>query len=197
METKRTEVKKHYWNNEGVYDKEFTEMTERLMKPSGRGDNLTAEVVRAANRLYYEYCNNGNCNAIDVYLADPNEVVCPNCGGRGYLGDDDDEDDEDNVCDECGGAGVIYEGSDEEEISVSEYYDNFIKLIKKSVENNDIIKVMDDIRNFMLDGTRSPHDIYFNDNNMHNYDLMIDLVYEWAVEHENDNVPIPTWYRNN
>ena len=32
---------------------------------------------------------------------------------------------------------------------------------------------------------------------MHMYDLMIDLVYEWAVEHENDNNPIPAWYNNN
>lgn len=188
METKRTEVEKHYWNNEGVYSKEFSEMTERLMKPSGCGDNLTAEVVRAANRLYYEYCNNGNCNAVDI--SEPAETICPCCGGDGYIV----EDDEAYTCDECDGEGVVYEDAD---INIDEYYDNFIKLIKKSIKTNEAIEALNNIRSFILDGVGAPHDWYFNDNNMHMYDLMIDLVYEWAVEHENDNNPIPAWYNNN
>ena len=62
----RTKMGHHYWNNEGAYDKEFSELTDKLMKPSGRSDTLQGEVVRAANRLYYEYCNNGNCNAVNI-----------------------------------------------------------------------------------------------------------------------------------
>lgn len=192
METKRTEVTKHYWNNEGVYDKEFTQMTETLMKATGRGDNLRAEVVRAANRLYYEYCNNGNCNAVHVEYGDEVEVTCPCCCGCGYLGDD-----EDDTCDECGGSGVVYEEG-ENEYSVSEYYDNFIKLIRDTLNDRESFKAMEDIRSFIeqtCDG--APHDWYFNDKNMHMYDLMIDLVYEWAAKHENDNTPIPDWYKNN
>lgn len=65
MET-RTKMGHHYWNNEGAYDKEFSELTDKLMKPCGRSDTLQGEVVRAANRLYYEYCNNGNCNAVNI-----------------------------------------------------------------------------------------------------------------------------------
>ena len=197
METKRTEVTKHYWNNEGVYDKEFTQMTKELMKATGRGDNLRAEIVRAANRLYYEYCNNGNCNAVHVEYGDEIEVTCPCCGGCGSLGDD-----EDNICDECGGSGVVYEEG-ENEYSVSEYYDNFIKLIIDTLNDRESLKAMQDIRSFIeqIDDV-APHglyfnDWYFNDKNMHMYDLMIDLVYEWAVKHENDNTPIPDWYKNN
>lgn len=191
METKRTEVTKHYWNNEGVYDKEFTQMTETLMKATGRGDNLRAEVVRAANRLYYEYCNNGNCNALHVEYGDEVEVTCSCCGGCGYLGDD-----EDDTCDECGGSGVVYEEG-ENEYSVSEYYDNFINLIQEALNNKESLKAMENIRSFIEQtGDETPSNWYFNDNNMHMYDLMIDLVYEWAVKHENDNTPIPDWYKN-
>lgn len=191
METKRTEISKHYWNNEGVYDKEFTQMTEELMKPKGRGDNLRAEVVRAANRLYYEYCNNGNCNAVHVEYGDEVEVTCSCCGGSGYLGDD-----EDDTCDECDGSGVVYEEG-ENEYSVDEYWDNFIRLIQETINTEEAFKAMEDIRSFIEDNCYSePRDWYFNDNNMHKYDLMIDLVYEWAVEHADDNREIPSWYKN-
>lgn len=191
MDKKRTEVNKHYWNNEGVYDKEFTELTNMLMKPAGRGDNLRAEVVRAANRLYYEYCNNGNCNAVNIVYGDEVEVTCPYCNGSGYLGDD-----EDDICDECGGSEIVYEEG-ENEYSVSEYYDNFINLIRDTLNDRESFKVMGDIRSFIEQtGDGAPHDRYFSDNNMHMYDLMIDLVYEWAIEHKNDNTPIPYWYKN-
>lgn len=191
METKRTEVTKHYWNNEGVYDKEFTQMTEMLMKATGRGDNLRAEVVRAANRLYYEYCNNGNCNAVHVEYGDEVEVTCPFCCGEGYLDDEQEE-----ICGVCDGSGVVYEEG-ENEYSVSEYYDNFIKLIRDALNDRESFKAMEDIRSFIEQtGDGAPHDWYFNDNNMHMYDLMIDLVYEWAVKHKNDNTPIPDWYKN-
>lgn len=190
METKRTEVNKHYWNNEGAYDKEFTQMTESLMPSTGRGDNLRAEVVRAANRLYYEYCNNGNCNAVHVEYGDEVEVTCSCCGGCGYLGDD-----EDDICDICDGSGVVYEEG-ENEYSVSEYYDNFISLIRDTLNDRESFKAMEDIRSFIEQTCEAPSDWYFSDNNMHMYDLMIDLVYEWAVKHENDNTPIPNWYKN-
>lgn len=191
MEIKRTEVTKHYWDNEGVYDKEFNELTNALMEPVGRGENLRAEVVRAANRLYYEYCNNGNCNAVHVEYGDEVEVTCSFCGGCGYLGDD-----EDDTCDACGGSGVVYEEG-ENEYSVSEYYDNFIKLIRDTLNDRESFKAMENIRSFIEQtGDGASHDWYFNDNNMHMYDLMIDLVYEWAVKHENDNTPIPNWYKN-
>lgn len=62
---KCTEKGKHYWNNEGVYDKEFAQLTEELVPATGMAKNLRGELVRAANRLYYEYCNNGNCNAAE------------------------------------------------------------------------------------------------------------------------------------
>ena len=68
--SKCTEKGKHYWYNEGVYDKEFTQLTEELVPATGMAKNLRGELVRAANRLYYEYCNNGNCNAAEPVYSD-------------------------------------------------------------------------------------------------------------------------------
>ena len=59
---KRTPLGKSYWNNEGAYQKELDELSEK-MPVCGAADTLNGELVRAANRLYYDYCNNGNCNA--------------------------------------------------------------------------------------------------------------------------------------
>lgn len=192
METKRTEVTKHYWNNEGVYDKEFTQMTEALMEATGRGDNLRAEVVRAANRLYYEYCNNGNCNAREIKEQEPEEIDCPICGGLGYI-----DDEEQCDCEECCGSGVIYDES-EVEVKIDKFYGAFIDLIRnafKNDNNEDGVSVIDRIENFIMNEDTDQRS-YFSDNKMHIYDLMIDLVYEWAVKHENDNTPIPDWYKN-
>lgn len=66
MKIRSTELSKHYWNNEGAYETEFKQLTDELMPAGGRAQYLVGEVVRAANRLYYEYCNNGNCNAREV-----------------------------------------------------------------------------------------------------------------------------------
>ena len=66
MKIRSTELSKHYWNNEGAYEAEFKQLTDELMPATGRSQYLVGEVVRAANRLYYEYCNNGNCNAREI-----------------------------------------------------------------------------------------------------------------------------------
>ena len=66
MKIRSTELSKHYWNNEGAYETEFKQLTDELMPATGRAQYLVGEVVRAANRLYYEYCNNGNMNAREV-----------------------------------------------------------------------------------------------------------------------------------
>jgi len=66
MKIRSTELSKHYWNNEGAYEQEFSQLTNELMPATGRAEYLVGEVVRAANRLYYEYCNNGNMNARDI-----------------------------------------------------------------------------------------------------------------------------------
>lgn len=198
----RTEYGKHYWNKEGRFDQEFTELTNRLMPGVGRGESLMAEVVRAANRLYYEYCNNGNCNVMKYSEVDEIEIECPYCCGEGYL-----HDDQENICPECDGAGVIYEEG-EGEWEFDQYWDNFIKLIRETLAGSELEtlpngfqaeaeSLMDDIRNFIESHAGECGSNYFSDGNMHRYDQMIDLVYVWCVANEGrGKEEIPTWYTN-
>ena len=51
-----------YWNNEGAFQAEFNQLTEQLMPASGSAETLGGELVRSANRLYYDAFNNGFLN---------------------------------------------------------------------------------------------------------------------------------------
>lgn len=157
MEIKRTSLTKHYWNNEGAYEKEFSELTNSLMPLSGRAENLVGEVVRAANRLYYEYCNNGNMNARNIV--------------------------------------ELYD--DDYEVELSEFYEAFIKIIRDAFDmdgDEDGVKAMNFIESFITDSDVESRE-YFSDANMHQYDLMIDHVTEYALRHRNDKAPIPGNYK--
>ena len=191
MESKRTELTKHYWNEEGAYEVEFKQLTEEFMPATGRAKNLVGEVVRAANRLYYEYCNNGNCNAREIKEQEPEEIECPICGGLGYV-----DDDEDCTCEECCGSGYVCD-EPEIEVELDEFFGAFIDLIRDAFEsdnNEDGVAAMDSIENFIMNEDTDQRS-YFSDRNMNRYDLMIDLVAEYAIKHRNDNTPIPNDYK--
>ena len=189
---KTTELTKHYWNEEGAYEKEFKELTNSLMPASGRAKYLVGEIVRAANRLYYEYCNNGNCNAREIVEGEYNEIECPCCGGIGYFGDD-----EDDVCDECDGSGYIYDEPDAE-IRLSEFWGAFINIIRGALDKDgdkEGVAIMDSIESFITDYDSDRIDDYFSDENMHKYDSMIDHVAYYALKHADDKTEIPSDYK--
>jgi hypothetical protein len=54
-----------YWNGKGANQQEFIRLSNKFMESSGCSQTLNGEVIRAINRLYYEFCNNGNCNAVE------------------------------------------------------------------------------------------------------------------------------------
>ena len=62
-EIRRTEDGKMYWNGEGAYEAEYQRLYDELVPASGRSNSFQGEVMRAVSRMYYEYYNNGNCNA--------------------------------------------------------------------------------------------------------------------------------------
>lgn len=51
-----------YWNNQGTYQVEFDQFSRDLMPAMDAAESLAGELVRAANRLYYDAFNNGFCN---------------------------------------------------------------------------------------------------------------------------------------
>lgn len=62
---KRTPLGESYWNGQGAY-KEYLDRLNDQMPLMGSAETLNGELIRAANRLYYDYCNNGNGNAVEV-----------------------------------------------------------------------------------------------------------------------------------
>ena len=192
---KTSEIGKSYWEENGAYNAEFSKLTKDLMPSEGCGATLTAEIVRAANRLYYEFCNNGNCNACEIHEGDEIETPCPYCCGSGYVGDDEDEE-----CEECGGSGVIYEEGDSE-IEIADFYANFINLIENTLiadGDEEIETICESIRTIIRDMPLYNRALrYTENNNMHQYDLLIDHVAAYAIEHvgENDS-ELPANYGN-
>lgn len=51
-----------YWNQQGKYQTEFNQLSEQLMPAMGAAESLAGELIRSANRLYYDAFNNGFCN---------------------------------------------------------------------------------------------------------------------------------------
>lgn len=70
-EIRRTENGKKYWNGEGAYNEEYKRLCEEMVPDSGRANSYQGEVIRAVSRMYYEYYNNGNCNACQEIPSKP------------------------------------------------------------------------------------------------------------------------------
>ncbi len=164
------------------------------MKPKGRSENLVGEVVRAMNRLYYEYCNNGNCNAIDVEEIEGEWIECSCCGGTGFIYDDEEE------CSYCCGEGGYHEESDYNYYLTS-FYENFLKIIRHYFElqcNKDenyegALEAIDELKRVIEEMTT---DVDFSDENMNRYDKVVDYITYFVSNDEDNQTPIPAWYEN-
>jgi hypothetical protein len=169
METmKTTPLGKSYWENEGIYQKELDELNEN-MPARGSADTLNGELVRAVNRLYYDYCNNGNGNACHIKY---HEVF------TGYT--DDEGNDE-------------YE--DEEERGWNPFYERFYDLILNAIESC----LTGDERKVFVENMAKVEDMVinyepcFSDEEMHVYDLMTDYVIWYVLNHADK--PLPESYK--
>lgn len=167
-----------YWRSAGKYQAEFEHLTDKFTPAEGRAENLVGEVVRATNRLYYEFFNNGNCNAVVGEII-PGELVNCYCGG------------EDECCPDCGGEGCYYEEDYEGDYYISDFYEGFIKIIRHYFEvrnNEEGLKAVDTLRyNMELERDRVPESVYDN---------LVDIVTETILKDENSEEQIPTWYKN-
>tara|TARA_R100000908_G_C3709849_1_gene116884 strand:- start:390 stop:824 length:435 start_codon:yes stop_codon:yes gene_type:complete len=65
MKKKNTRKGKSYWNNEGAYQNAFDNLSEELIPASGEAETVHGKMLRAINRLYYDFCNNGNGNVFE------------------------------------------------------------------------------------------------------------------------------------
>lgn len=175
----------HYWNNNGAQQQEMDRLTEKFMPSKGCAENFTGEVVRAINRLYYEFCNNGNCNALD-YETTPGEwVECHVCNGSGYI------EDFEETCDYCNGEGGWVE--EDEEYSLNEFFGNFIKLIRQYFEQKNCkegVEVIDDVQRVIENNGDT------TEYNISKYDRVVDYIVWLVLNNEDNQEPIPEWYKN-
>ena len=69
-------VNQSYINGNGANEKEFLRLTEKFMPANGNEtNNLVGEVFASAYRIYYEFHNNGNENALDVIEEKANAAI--------------------------------------------------------------------------------------------------------------------------
>lgn len=184
---KTTELGNSYWASTGAYQTEYDQLYKELVPMSGVGETTNAELIRAISRLFYEYCNNGNCNAAEEEWTTQGEQ-CSVCVGCGYLGGD-----EDDECDECGGSGEVEEdviiGTD-----VSPMYQDFLKLISEQVTGAE--EFCDQITEFIeYTDHGASLSAKFDDRNMDKYNKVCDLVIYHVINTEDK--PLPEWYLDN
>ena len=177
---KSTQLGNSYWAETGIYQKEYSELYNKFIKPSGKCDTLHGELIRSISRLFYEYCNNGNCNACSVEST-TEYVTCVSCGGQGcFQGDDELED-----CNECFGEGQIEEDVDGE-TSVNEFYANFLGLIYDSIP--EARKAVDEVENLITQNLYSSKN-QFSDDNMQLYNNLCDIVIHYVLNSEDKQIP--------
>lgn len=169
-----------YWNDEGKYDKELKSLTEELMPLQGDGETVKAELVRIANRLMYEYCNNGNCNACEVDYHEET-TTCHYCSGRGFFEYGDEMED----CSECDGMGEIeeeYEGPS----FISPYYQRMLDFLQEFTKVD--TRGVEDVITANLYGMGGEQ---FSDRNMDIYNKLIDDIMEEVLNDKDGKFDIP------
>ena len=173
-ETKQTtELGKSYWSNNGVYQKQYDELYEQLVPSSGESDTIHGEMIRAVSRLYYDFCNNGNCNVIEI-----ERDTCQECGGSGYVDNDDEDGIED--CYWCEG-----QGTEEGDIVIDEYYQEMIDFLENNMENT---KSLDVLIDFLEDKSLGYGKYSFDDKQMKIYNDLVDAVMYQVINSENQKI---------
>lgn len=199
MEKRTTESGKSYWNENGAYQEEYDKLYKELVPSRGEADSIHGEMIRAVSRLFYDFCNNGNCNVRDF-----EQDTCDECGGSGYeeeestcwtcdgSGEVDEYNDDDEcigtqTCDECNGDGheietmdCSYCGGDcyvQGDVVIGEYYQEMIDFLHENLKENKV--VVDNLEEFLLRTDIGYGTYKFDDAEMKVYnDLVDEVVYQ-------------------
>jgi len=172
-----------YWDNTGKYQTDLDRLTKEHMPESGEAETIEGELIRAVNRLYYEYCNNGNCNAAEREHKEE-FTNCHECGGSGkeeqeFENDEGECEMEEVDCPYCDGeGGEMEEWTEDPEIS--EFYCGFLTLIEKEVK---CIEEADAVRKLIVDPIKH-YNYDFDQKEMDVYNNLTDKVVEFVLRQE-------------
>lgn len=170
---KHSDTTQHYWNDNGAYEKEYSEKYKELVPSSGQAKTVHGELIRSISRFYWDYANNGNGNLLDV-----EKETCHYCDGSGYeevsAGYDDEGEEiiETEDCSYCGGDGEL-----ERDSVITDYYQTMFDFMEEFTYDRETQIKLEELRNFLLIGNGS--DPNFSDTEMNKYDAVVDgIMYE-------------------
>jgi hypothetical protein len=166
-------IQRCYWNNKGRYQNIYNKLNKELVPSSGSPVTVQGELIRAVGRLYYDYCNNGNCNAKDEKW----EWV-----GTGTYETYWDEELEEEVQGE-------EEGEEEcVDISLNKFYESFLRLI------NEVIPETEELTQNVADVICQDSACTFTGGELQTYIDLTDRVVSWVARNKNTELTFPTWY---
>ena len=178
-----TETRTSFWDGNHPQQDEYQNLWDTLVPGSGEADTVEGEAIRAVGRLFYEYCNNGNCNAAERSYETEYET-CHSCQGSGtveeYTGEEDEDGDEiyeDVECDDCCGCGEVEEEV-EGELEINDYYGNMLEFIEEHVPES--LAKVEAVRDLIM--SDSLHYNYnYDDSEMTSYNELTELVVNWVT----------------
>lgn len=184
-------VNQSYINGNGANEKEFLRLTKKFMPADGNvPNNLVGEVFSSAYRIYYEFHNNGNENALDVIEGESER--CNSCCGRGYNYSDFWH--SAIPCDCCGGWGNI---ETPPTIEVCNEFNKMLGLLSFALDAKNYPVINNILENINYIILHSNDEEYFNtltpDDKLL-YDNLIDCVVDWTLKHEYENIALPENY---
>jgi len=174
IEALETPLGKSYWANNGAYQDKYDSLWQSLVPASGYAPTIHGEMLRSISRLFYDFCNNGNCNALDFRME-----TCHNCGGWGYEERyNDEEEQETEDCHYCDGNGEC-----EGEVYLTEYYEEMVDFLYECMYRKEPIR---NLQKFLLDNYQSRYS--FSDEQMDIYNKVVDAVmYQILTTNNNPN----------
>jgi len=188
-DVKTTELGESYWDESGAYQKEYKELYDKLVPSSGSSETLHGELIRAISRLFWDYCNNGNCNAAEAKYGET-EHTCYDCGGSGEI----EIDEEGNVeyCESCDGSGV-YTEEEIEEVEINSFYGKFLDLIQNNLEKefdaNEVYEIVSTVEEIIKISVEDNGSNYFNNENMAAYNKLSDYVIWFVLNTDDAELP--------
>lgn len=162
-----------YWNNNGAYQKEYNALYEKMVPAEGAADTLHGELIRGISRLFYEYCNNGNWNAVEVTTARDHEY-----------------DFRDTYCDD-----ENIDWDEVEDVTVDGDYAKFLILIQNSlsdtIDPDEVRGLVNGVWGVIEDaGYRDMRmGEYFREENVNKYNALCDAVIWYVLNTDDRSLP--------
>jgi hypothetical protein len=181
---KDTKLGNSYYNETGVYQTEYNSLYKELVPTKDEAKTTFGEMIRSISILYYDFCNNGNCNVLD-HKYETETQTCYSCGGSGETTEYDEDDEPTEVsCEECCGSGELDEEV-QSDVFITPYYLDFVEYLKLKLNYSQSIL---DLDKFLLNNN---NDYTYDDKQMNIYDKVVDDVVYYCLTNENSAIQKP------